>query len=217
MKTLFKFLFAAACISLLVTCQKPDRVFIDDSSADELRSAKIPQKHQIGEIVNLKGFATYKTWEVNGGQVWQDNKAPATAELKFLDDNNFDLAVTETGKGTFTHHGTIANSGEVTMKFAVFGYNPDGTPSFGITDILTAHACATKLWGNDGIPDHTIIFYGKLNGEKFNAAAKLMVNVACPCASNDMFDPCLLNANGVVDLYWEFGYDMEVVKPHDVK
>jgi hypothetical protein len=215
MKTLFKFLFAAACISLLVTCQKPDQAFIDDSSANELKCANIDKKFEKGEIFNLKGLALYKTWKVVGGKVIQDVKWDAVGTIEFLGDGNFTFTFSELrpNGNAAAFNGKIDNNGKLKFQFpSPLFVDPVNGP-FYITDVIKQHACAT-IWG-EGINEGTLVFHGKFNGNKFTATAIFNATVGCPCPSNDMFDPCLLNANGVVDLYWIFGYDFEVVKDHN--
>jgi hypothetical protein len=61
MKTLFRFLFFAACISLLVTCAKPDIFNGENLSGNDLKCAKVEPKtvtvpfnvHYLGNYVSM--------------------------------------------------------------------------------------------------------------------------------------------------------------------
>jgi len=103
-------------------------------------------------------------------------------------------------------YGKISNNGTLTFKFpAPLVTFPDGSKLY-ITDVIKMHACA-ELSG-EGVEDGTLVFYGKFNGNKFEATAKFIATVASPCPSNDIFDPALVTN----PLNWTFGYDLTVTK-----
>ena len=160
-------------------------------------------------LIYLTGEALYRTWEVIGGKVWQDESNPCIAELEFLDNHNFKVIFTETKPSesiTFTCYGKMGASGKLAFKYPVPVMTlPDGT-GVNITDIIRQHACATIC--GPGIDEGTLYFKGKFNGARFTATAKFTALVESPCPSNDMFDPALVKGN----LHWTFGYDMTVVE-----
>ncbi len=207
MKTLFKFLFAATCVSLLVTCQKPDQVFNDDSSANELKDAKIHKTYDKGDIVQLSGWATFKTWEVIGGKVVQNSKNEVpTATLEFLGKHDILLTITEIKPGfgplTMADYGKIADSGELKFNFATPVF--PGTSVY-ITDIIRSSCCAT-IWG-EGINQNTLVFKGKFDGNHLSATAYFMASVTTPCPSLPFNEELLTGG----DLHWTEGYELDVV------
>jgi tetratricopeptide (TPR) repeat protein len=186
---------------LLIDDQQPGIYFIIGLKYDQLH------QYEKGEILNLKGLALYKTWEVRGGKVWQDSKLDAVGTLEFLGDGNFKFSFSETrpNPNSMAFDGKIGHNGELKFQFpSPLFVDPVNGP-FYITDVIKQHACATL--SGEGIDQGTVVFYGKFNGERFTATGKFVATVACPCPSNDMFDPAGVNDN----LHWIFGYDFTVV------
>ena len=204
------FFFAAIC--LIVACSKSDNFWGDDSFGNTDKNCqKMPivgHKFIPGTVYNLTGLSLYKAWEVKSGKIWLDYPTECVGTLEFLEGMNFKYTFQETapdGNGA-EFYGKISNSGTLTFKFqSPLFVDPDTGP-FYITDLIKNHVCA-EIWG-EGVNDGTLVFHGKFNGNKFNATALFMVNVASPCPNNDVFDPALVTN----PLYWTFGYDLKVVK-----
>jgi len=212
MKTLKRLLLVIAGICLVIACSKSDGFWGNDTSWEKSKNDRDVQvckeKYAPGTIYNLSGLAGYKTWEVNSKKVWQDTNNECVGSLEFLDDMNFKFAFKETRENgnDAEFYGKISNDGTLTFKFpAPLATFPDGSELY-ITDVIKMHACA-EIWG-EGVNDGTLVFYGKFNGNKFEATAKFMARVTSPCPSNDIFDPALVTN----PLNWTFSYDLTVVK-----
>lgn len=216
MKTLKKLLFFIAGICLLIACSKSDQYWGDDSFGNKSKNDQdgliCKNKYTPGTIYNLSGVALYNTWEVASGKIWQDVANECVGSIEFLENMNFRFSFQETrpnGNAAIFDIGKISNNGTLTFKFpSPLATFPDGTKLY-ITDIIKGHACA-ELWG-EGINDGTLVFYGRFNGNKFEATAKFIARVASPCPSNDMFDPALVTN----PLNWTFSYDLKVVKAQE--
>jgi len=89
MKTLKKFLFIAACISLLTTCSKPDEFIGDNLSGNDLKCAKLDPK-----TVKVPFKAKFSVWDKSD---YTDNSCGGYPVF-FL---------TMEGHGTTTHLGHI--------------------------------------------------------------------------------------------------------------
>lgn len=212
MKTLKRLFFFVTGICLLIACSKSDQYWGDDSFGNKSKNDQegliLKNKYTPGTIYNLSGFALYKTWEAASGKIWQDVANECVGSIEFLGDMNFKYAFKETRENgnAAEFYGKISKNGTLTFKFpSPLATFPDGTKLY-ITDVIKGHACA-EIWG-EGINDGTLVFYGRFNGNKFEAIAKFMAKVNSPCPSNDMFDPSLVTN----PLNWTFSYDLKVMK-----
>ena len=206
-----KLLFFLAGICLLIACSKSDDFLGNNSFGNSFKDGKnepiVDLKYAPGTFYNLEGVAWYKTWEVISGKIVQNVGNDCVGTLEFLEGRNFKYTFSETRENgnTAAFYGKISASGTLTFQFPSPLFVDPVYGPFYITDVIKGHACA-ELWG-EGINEGTLVFYGKFNGNKFEATAKFMARVASPCPSNDMFDPALVNG----DLNWTFGYDLRVV------
>jgi hypothetical protein len=205
MKTLKRLLFFIGGICLIFACSKSDG-FLGDDSANNLKSAQIEQTVPVyyapGTTFTLSGFALFDTWKVIDKTVLQDVHNVCTAELVFLEKNNFRITFYEVkpGFGTvpFECYGKISSSGILSFKYPV--------PVFGtlnITDIIKMNSCAT-IWG-EGINEGTLVFKGKFDGKRFTDTAKFMAKIEEYCPNNYMF-PTPVEGN----IHWTFGHDLTV-------
>lgn len=174
----------------------------NDEQAD-LKSAKI---YKPGDVFNLHGKATYRTWKVGGGEVLQNVLNECNGSIEFIDSKNFkySFAETRTNGNAATFYGKIAASGELSFQFPTpLAETPEG-PLY-ITDIIRNHSGATAMWG-PGINQGTLCFKGSFDGNKFTALASFMVKIEEHSDNNDMFETPV---DGT--LHWTFGYELEVV------
>jgi hypothetical protein len=208
MKTLKRLFFLIAGISLLIACSKSDRFWDHDSFGDNSKNDQHESvkhfKHTPGTSYVLSGFALFDTWKVIDKTVLQDVHNVCTAELVFLEKDNFRITFFEVkpGFGTvpFECYGKISSSGVLTFKYPVpvFG-------TFNITDMIKMNSCAT-IWG-EGINEGTLVFRGKFDGKRFTDTAKFMAKIEEYCPNNYMFETPVEG-----NLYWTFGHDLTVVE-----
>jgi hypothetical protein len=205
MKMLNKLLLFAVAVCLMIACSKSD----DFAGYDNLNNLKNGQVSQVapvnfaqGTVFKLSGFALFDTWTVKDRTVLQDAHNDCTAELVFLEKNNFRITFFEVkpGIGTipFECYGKIASSGVLSFKYPVPVFGP-----FNITDIIKMNSCAT-IWG-EGINEGTLVFKGKFDGKRFTDLAKFMAKIEEYCPTNYMF-PTPVDGN----IHWTFGHDLTV-------
>ena len=198
-------LIAGVC--LLAGCSKSDD-FAGNDFGNNLKNGiidqAIPVNYAPGTVFNLSGIASFDTWTVKDRTVLQDVNNVCTAELVFLEKNNFRVTFYEVkpGFGTvpFECYGKMSASGVLTFKYPV--------PVFGtlnITDIIKMNSCAT-IWG-EGINEGTLVFKGKFDGKRFTDLAKFMAKIEEYCPNNYMF-PTPVDGN----IHWTFGHDLTVVE-----
>ena len=205
METLKRLSFFLVGMCMLIACSKSDG-FLGNDSANYLKNGQVekavPVNYPQGTVFILSGVATFDTWKVIDKTVLQDVENVCTAELEFLEGNNFRITFFEVkpGFGTvpFECYGKISSSGVLTFKYPA--------PAFGttyITDIIRMNSCAT-IWG-EGINEGTLVFRGKFDGERWTDMAKFMAKIEEYCPNNYMFETPVEG-----NIFWTFGHELTV-------
>jgi hypothetical protein len=207
MKTLLKFLFAATCISLLITCQKPI-VPIEDQSDVSLKKAMV---YPVNTVLNFTGTMEYKYVQVIGNNELIKQTFPVDpATITILGDQKIDFFDVE-HQPLFDRaghmYGKMTPSGVVTLEVpAPVGTLPDGTPIF-LPDYAKAHLGATLLVG-EGVSKGTLVYHGKFDGSKLVIVTNFEVKCPVEAPSNDVFDTPV---EGPIQASWTL--DLTLVQP----
>ena len=152
--------------------------------------------------ISLVGTTNYYTYAVNSEEVLQDMDCPATAELVFLDDQQFELALTENGNcggRTTVLPGEMTAGGELQLWFP----EPlltleDGTP-ITIQEVVIGHTGCTSLDGP--FP----VFDGSFDGHDFYAESTFDCEIPEHWPDNDLFETPV---DGLLN--WKWSYDLTV-------
>ena len=150
----------------------------------------------------LSGNTNYYTYAVNGQEVLQDFDCPSTAELTFLDDQKFELALTEgggCGGRTTVLPGEMTAGGELQLWFPEpFMVLEDGTP-ITIQDVVMGHTGCTSLDGP--FP----VFNGSFDGQDFYAESTFDCEIPEHWPDNDLFETPV---DGLLNWKWTFDLTM---------
>ena len=122
MKTLIRFLFFMACVSLYVTCQKSDQI-MDDLSGSQLKSTQLI-------TVNVPFKVNLTVWDHSDYTYMKCGDPPV-------------FALTMEGSGTSTHLGTLTTSMTFCCNVA--------TGEYFDTEIVFVSANGDKLYGQISI------------------------------------------------------------------
>lgn len=200
-------LFCSSClISLLFWGCNEGNSLLPSASDDEQTDLKSAKKYNPGDVFNLRGVATYRTWKVGGGEELQNVAYDCNGTIEFLEDRSFKYSFAETraNGNSAMFFGKIAASGELSFQFPTpLMETPDGP--FYITDLIKNHTGSTAMWG-PGINQGTLCFKGKFDGTKFSAIAYFMSKIEQHWENNDLFDTPVDGS-----LHWTFGYELDVV------
>ena len=204
MKTLTKFLFIMACLSMF-GCSKSDQ-FTDESKSDNgLKSAKI---YAPGTVLNFSGKTVYHYVKVIGNYVLADMFCPNQMQITFQTDNKVELFIAENGDcggRSFYAYGKITPSGVITFEYAVPVLTfPDGS-SLKITDVIIGHLGCTL--SGPGISKGTLVFNGRFDGCTLVATAHFDAKCPDEWTSNNIFPTPV---EGPVQCTWT--YDMTIVE-----
>jgi hypothetical protein len=151
---------------------------------------------------SLVGTTNYYTYAVNSEEVLQDEDCPATAELVFLDDQQFELALTENG---ICGGRTTVLSGEMTPDGELQVWFPeplmvleDGT-ALTIQDVVMGHIGCTSLDGP--FP----VFDGSFDGQDFYADSTFDCEIPEHWPANDLFETPV---DGLLNFKWTYDLTM---------
>jgi hypothetical protein len=151
---------------------------------------------------SLVGTTNYYTYAVNSESVLQDLDCPATAELVFLDDQQFELALTENGDcggRTTVLPGEMTAGGELQLWFPEpLMVLQDGTP-LTIQQVVMGHTGCTSLDGP--FP----VFDGSFDGQSFYAESTFDCEIPEHWPDNDLFETPV---DGLLN--WKWSYDLTV-------
>lgn len=151
---------------------------------------------------SLVGTTNYYTYAVTSEKVLQDFTCPATAELVFLDDQQFELALTENGDcggRTTLLPGKMTADGELQLWFPEpLMTLEDGTP-ITIQEFVIAHTGCTSLEGP--FP----VFDGSFDGQSFYAESTFDCEIPEHWPDNDLFETPV---DGLLNWKWTFDLAM---------
>lgn len=149
---------------------------------------------------SLVGTSNYYTYAVNSEEVLQDLDCPATAVLTFLDDQKFELALTENGDcggRTTVLPGEMAPGGKLQVWFPEpLMTLEDGTP-ITIQQVVMGHTGCTSLEGP--FP----VFDGSFDGQSFYAESTFDCEIPEHWPDNDIFETPV---DGLLN--WKWTYDL---------
>jgi hypothetical protein len=133
----------------------------------------------------LVGTTNYYTYAVNSQEVLQDLDCPATAVLTFLDDQKFELALTEggvCGDRTTVMPGEMTADGELQVWFPEpLMTLEDGTPVT-IQQVVKGHTGCVSLEGP--FP----VFGGSFDGQRFSAESTFDCEIPEHWPDNYLFE-----------------------------
>jgi len=149
---------------------------------------------------SLVGTTNYYTYAVISEKVLQDFTCPATAELVFLDDQQFELALTENGDcggRTTVLPGEMTTNGELQLWFPEPLMTLEDGTALTIQDVVIGQTGCTSLDGP--FP----LFTGSFDGQSFYAESTFDCEIPEHWPDNDLFETPV---DGLLN--WKWTYDL---------
>ena len=151
---------------------------------------------------SLVGTTNYYTYAVSSEKVLQDFTCPATAELVFVDDQQFELALTENGDcggRTTVLPGEMTTNGELQLWFPEPLMTLEDGTELTIQDVVIGHTGCTSLDGP--FP----LFAGSFDGQSFYAESTFDCEIPEHWPDNHIFETPV---DGLLNWKWTFDLAM---------